>query len=118
MPNKINDTPLDSRPEVLFFLIFRISWLTNWKQLYPTYVYPFVLLLTVIYITNELEWRARTVINCKGAWPEETVHVKFLWAGCSQEELGSIMRVKRQEVAMNKSPHIKARSKVLITSGT
>ena len=54
----------------------------------------------------------------EGVWPEEAIHVKLLRAGCGQEP-GSIMQ--RQEVAMNKSPviaHIKARSKVLITSGT
>ena len=58
----------------------------------------------------------------KGVWPEEAVHVKILWAGCGQEEPGSIIRVKLATGSCHEqSPVIvliKARSKVLITSGT
>ena len=37
------------------------------------------------YCTDELGWRVRTgikVIEWKRAWPEEAIHVNFLWAGC------------------------------------
>ena len=58
--------------------------------------------------TNELARTDTEVIT----WPKEAIHVKeiFLW------EPGSIMRVKLDKIPV--ISHIKARSKVLITSGT
>ena len=38
--------------------------------------------------------RGIEVIKLKEAWPEETIHVNILLAGCDQEEPGSIIRVK------------------------
>ena len=49
------------------------------------------------------------VIGCKEAWPKEAIHVvDRMWSGGAREHYA-----KFQVIA-----HIKARSKVLITSGT
>ena len=37
------------------------------------------------YCIDELGWRARTSIEWKRAWPDEVIHVKFLWVGCRSQ---------------------------------